>query len=70
MFASAWSITARLFLFFTFAGSTVFLENEASLDGTSGGLGAFGDLCPMDASFPVRKRCTACRVRSTWNFTI
>lgn len=66
MFARAWSITARFFLLFTFAGSTVFLENEASRGGTSGGLGAFADLCPMDASFPVRKRCTACRVRSTW----
>ena len=46
----------------------MFLENEASLEGTSGGLGALGDLCPIDASFPVRKRCTACRVRSTCYF--
>jgi len=46
----------------------VFLEKEVSLEGTSGGLGALGDLCPIAASFPVRKRCTACRVRSTYYF--
>jgi hypothetical protein len=66
MFASACSITARFFLFFSLEGSTVFLEKDASLGGTSGGLGALGDLLPTDASFPVKNRLAACRVRSTW----
>ena len=64
MLARAWSIAARLFfLLLTSVCSTIF--NEASLGGISGGLGTLRDLCPIDVSFPVWKRCTACRVRST-----
>ena len=36
----------------------------------SGGRGAFGDLWPIDASFPVRNNCTACRVRSTCDIVV
>lgn len=48
-------MTALLFLFFIFTGSTVFLSYWASRNGTSGGRGALVDLCPIEANFPVRK---------------
>lgn len=59
-------MTARFLRLFTFPGSTVFRENAASRGGISGGRGALEALCPIDASFPVRKRFTASRVR--WTF--
>lgn len=67
MLARACSIEARFLRFLTFDGSTVFLKKASSRDGTSGGWGALGDLLPIDLSCPVRKRCTACLVRSTFS---
>lgn len=60
-------MTALFFLLLIFETSTVFLENDASLDGVWGGWGALGDLFPTDASFPVKNMCAACLVRSTCN---
>lgn len=65
MLARACKMTPLFFLFFTFDGSTVFFNMYRSLGGTSGGIGAFRDLCPIFVSFPVLKICTACLVLST-----
>lgn len=69
MLASAWSMTARFLRFPTFSGSTVFRANATSRGGISGGLGALEERWPIDFSWPVRNRCTACLVRSTCTST-
>lgn len=66
MLASACSMTALFFLRAILAGSTVFRAYVSSRGGTSGGLGAFVERCPMDLSWPVRNCCTACLVRCTY----
>lgn len=65
MLASACSMTALFFLRAILAGSTVFRAYVSSRGGTSGGLGAFVEQCPMDLSWPVRNCWTACLVRCT-----
>jgi hypothetical protein len=59
MFASACSMTARLFLLPIFAGSTEFRTYRSSRAGASGGAGTSFDLCPMEDSCPVWNILTA-----------
>jgi hypothetical protein len=56
MLANACSMTALFFRLPSFAGLTMFLTYNASRGGRSGGLGEFGNLCPIDFNCPVLYR--------------